>query len=279
MTPAQDLIVSTIVVSLLLSLLVGFMISFAFLYQKRRFQYQREKSALREAYEREILQTQLEIQNDTLQRVGEELHDNLGQLLTLARLHLNQAGEAPDETRSKTSVKQANDVLKSAIQAVRTLSKTLDGGTVHEFGLVESLSLECERIRRMGTVQVEFRESGEMASLSPQAELVLFRMVQEVLNNALKHAEATALVVSVHGDQETFSLTITDTGKGFDPALLVGKTLAEGGSGLRNLHRRAELLGGTFTLHSQPGAGTRVEIRIPRAGTAAQLPGSDPVPA
>jgi signal transduction histidine kinase len=262
----QDLVVSVVVVSLLLSLLVGFMISFAFLYQKRRFQYQREKQQLQEAYEREILRAQMEIQNQTLRQVGEELHDNVGQLLTLARLHLSQVMEAPDPVHAADKARQANEVLKATIQAVRTLTKTLDGDTVGQFGLVESLHLELDRIQRMGGVEVLLEEKGEARQLPPQAELVLFRMAQEVLNNVLKHAGATRIAVKITHFPAHFSLLIADNGHGFDPDELPQRSLGQTGSGLRNLRRRANLLGGSCALHSRPGEGTRVLIEVPRNG-------------
>lgn len=263
MTTAQDLIVSVVVVSLLLSLLVGFMISFAFLYQKRRFQYQREKQALREAYDRELLQTQVEIQNQTLQQIGQELHDNVGQLLTLARLHLGSAENLSESPEAAGKVRQANEVLKTTIQAVRALSKTLDADTVAQHGLVESLRLECDRISRLGTVAVRFESTRLPDELPPQAQLVVFRMAQEVLNNALKHADAQTLTVTMTLLEGRLLLDLADDGQGFSPDEAAARSLDAGGSGLRNLRRRAELLGGTFALTSQPGQGTQVRIAVP----------------
>ncbi len=192
----------------------------------------------------------MEIQNQTLRQVGEELHDNIGQLLTLARLHLNKAEETTDPAQATDKTRQANDVLKTTIQAVRALSKTLDADTVGQFGLVESLHPEFDRIRRVGSVAVQVEEEGEAGHLTPQTGLVLFRMAQEVLNNALKHAGATLFSVKITHLPAHFSLLIADNGHGFNPDVLAQRAIGETGSGLRNLRRRAELLGGTCTLVS-----------------------------
>ena len=198
-----------------------------------------------------------------LQQIGQELHDNVGQLLTLARLHLGSAENLSESPEAAGKVRQANEVLKTTIQAVRALSKTLDADTVAQHGLAESLRLECDRISRLGTVAVRFESTRLPDELPPQAQLVVFRMAQEVLNNALKHADAQTLTVTMTLLEGRLLLDLADDGQGFSPDEAAARSLDAGGSGLRNLRRRAELLGGTFALTSQPGQGTQVRIAVP----------------
>lgn len=143
------------------------------------------------------------------------------------------------------------------------MSKSLDSDTVQRFGLLPSLTLELERIQRAGHIQTQLVTVGDPYSLGKQAEIVLLRMAQESLNNALKHAHARTLTVSGTYQPSAFLLTITDDGQGFNVEEATVRPLDQAGSGLGNLHRRAGLLGGSCTISSQVGAGTRVEIQLP----------------
>lgn len=262
-TNVSQVILVIILGTVILFALAFFLVLFIFFFRQKQLKNRAEQQSLREAYDRELLQTQVEIQNQTLQQIGQELHDNVGQLLTLARLHLNHAERLTALPEATNRVRQANEVLKTTIQAVRMLSKTLDADTVVQHGLGESLGLECDRINRLGTVAVRFENAGLPETLVPQTQLVVFRMAQEVLNNALKHAEARNLTVVVHHLDGHLLLDLADDGQGFSPNEAATRNLDGSGSGLHNLRRRAELLGGTFTLTSQPGQGTRVRIAVP----------------
>ena len=244
-----------------------FGVGFILYYHRRQRETVREKRILKENYERELLQSQLEIQNHTLQQIAEELHDNIGQLLTVAVMRLNALEDDVEEPSEKESVRQTRELIRTIIDDVRTLSKTLDFDTVHRFGLLPSLTLELERIQRVGRVQTHLTTAGEPYSLGEQTEIVLLRMAQESLNNALKHARARSLTVSATYQPTTFLLAIADDGRGFDVDEAMARPLSQAGAGLSNLHRRAGLLGGTCTVVSQDGSGTRVEIRLARPHT------------
>ncbi|UFH54139.1 sensor histidine kinase [Spirosoma sp. KNUC1025] len=217
-----------------------------------------------ELYQRELLQSQIEIQNHTLQQIAQELHDNIGQLLTVAVMRLNTLEDEVQELESQRSVQQTRELLRTVISDVRALSKTLDYDTVQRFGLLPSLTLELERIQHTGRIQAQLITSGETYSLGDQAETVLLRMAQESINNVLKHASASNLTVSVLYKPDCFVLTIADDGKGFNVGEATARTLDQAGAGLNNLHRRTRLLGGACRVDSNFGEGTRIEIQLPR---------------
>lgn len=254
---------SLIAISIILVLLVVFIISFAFLFQRRQVQFRAEKQALHEAYQREILQSQIETQNQTLQHLGEELHDHIGQLLAVAMLQLNVLDEKLEQTPHQTNVQQTGSLLRQVLNDLRTLSKTLNTDALTQLGLHDSIALELERIRRTGRYQTRLTVTGEPRPLNPQVGIVVFRMVQEAISNTLKHANAKTILVGIDYPPDRFRVRITDDGKGLPETQ--GGLPTVSGQGLSNLHRRANLLGGHCTVFSEPGEGCAVTIDLPLA--------------
>ncbi|GAB4022489.1 hypothetical protein GCM10028773_35520 [Spirosoma koreense] len=185
-------------------------------------------------------------------------------MLSVAMLQLNGLEEDLTESSHQGAVHRMIQTIENTIQAVRQLAKTLDSSTVRRFGLRESLALELERIGQTGRYQTQLNLVGQPYSLSDEAEIILFRMAQESLNNALKHARAHTLTVTTTYASEAFTLLIADDGRGFDLTEATNRPLEKGGSGVNNLFQRAKLLGGTCTIDTQPGSGTRIEIELPR---------------
>ncbi|GAB3800143.1 hypothetical protein GCM10028819_24870 [Spirosoma humi] len=251
------------IATIFLLFITGAPIAFVMMHQRQYLRYLQDKEQIKNLYQRELLQSQLEIQNQTLQQVGNDLHDNVGQLLTVVVMRLNELEDEVAEPTRQEEVQQTRELVQTIISDVRALSKTLDHDTVRRFGLLPSLTLELERIQRTKRIQAELTTLGEPRSLGEQTEIVLLRMTQEALNNALKHAKAKNLHVLTEFNVDSFALTIRDDGRGFSVPEVSARQLSESGAGLSNLYRRAGLLGGTCVINSQPGAGTRVDIRVP----------------
>jgi signal transduction histidine kinase len=266
-TSSNEVILAFLAATAILLFLVGFIILFAILFQRRQLRFRREKEALRLAFEQEIQNAQTETQEQTLQYVGQELHDNIGQLLTVVTYQLNGLEDDLAETQYQPYLHQSTDLLAEIIQAVRQLSKSLDHQNVHRFGLLESIAQELNRIQRIGKITTTIQTSGEPYTLNDQVLTMLFRMAQESLNNALKHAKCQQITVSFSYGEASFGLTITDDGQGFSIAEAENRPIEKGGSGLRNMAHRAELLGGIYQINSQPGAGTTVSIQLPISKT------------
>jgi two-component system, NarL family, sensor kinase len=245
-------------------IIIVFLVSFIGLYQKKQFQYLAEKIALKNSYEREILESQLAVQNSTLQYVGQELHDNIGQLLIVAGLNLRTLKEKAQKEDFLGQIQQTDSVIRQALTDIRALTKSLDGEFVNQFGLLESLNHEMDRLTKTQQIQAELTVEGDPYSLSHEHEIVLFRMVQESLSNALKYAEAQTIRVQLTYQPERLTLGIEDNGKGFDLAEVLSRELSDSGAGLKNMQRRARLIGGTCAFHPIMGQGTKTTIDIPR---------------
>lgn len=252
-----------IIGTLMLLLISTYAIILLFYYRKKQLKNIKEKESLKLQYEREILQSQIEVQNATLQHIGQELHDNIGQLLSVARLNLTVVEDIIDSTDNQFYIKQANELVAQSLNDLRSLSKSLDGDFVADFGLHESIAQELNRIRRTQRFDTEFVLLGQPYSIGFQPEIVVFRIAQEILTNALKHSNATLLTAKLSYEPTLLSLQLFDNGKGFDYQLISQNPIGQSGAGLRNMQRRANLIGGNCQIESTLGQGTRITIAVP----------------
>ncbi|OLY90728.1 Signal transduction histidine kinase [Cnuella takakiae] len=241
--------------AVIFTILVFFIILFIVFYQRRRHRYQAEQQELRNSFQRELLKTQLETQEHTLRKIGDELHDNIGQLLSSTKMFLalagRELGQVPD------SIHTAETTLAKAILELRALSKLHNQEWLHQFDLIDNIRSEATRINAGGLLDIRVESNIDSVPLNNQSQVMLFRVVQEALHNCIKHAGATALSISVAA-AGGLRLVIADNGRGFDPG-----GPARSGVGLLNMKHRVQLLGGDICWHSRPGAGTRVEINLP----------------
>jgi signal transduction histidine kinase len=251
--------------TVILLVLAGFVTMLILLYRRRYIAHQTELSLLQETHQREILQAQLETQNMTLQHVADELHDNVGQMLAVVLLQLNLLHQETRQTAFREKVATLLTHTASLVDDVRGLSKSLSTDTVARFGLVACLALEIERINRTGRdEQAALHVLGDTYPMGEQTGIVLLRMVQEGLSNALKHAYGAPITLTLDYQPTALTLVIADEGPGFSMNEVEARPLAGSGQGLHNLRRRASLLGGTCTWQTAPQQGTRVILRIPK---------------
>ncbi len=261
MLQSDEEIYFTVIASAGLAIFLVFIVIVAIVrYQNKKQEYFIEIVALKTAYDQEILKSQIEVQNQTLQHIGQELHDNIGQLLSVAKINLNILEESDNEELE--FIKQTNEIITQSISDLRALTKSLDGDFVKDFGLEESISHELQRIRKTRRFQTEISVLGEKRKLGYEREIVLFRIVQEVLNNALKHSKAKNLTIVLHYFPQSFTLNINDNGKGFDLENINQKGISQAGAGLRNMQRRMELIGGECSISSEIGKGTEVLLKL-----------------
>ncbi len=259
MSGELEKIIIVAVASTALILFFAFLIiMYALAYQKRKNKHFEEKQLMQANFQSTILQTQIEIQEQTLKNVAQEIHDNIGQILILAKLNLNTFPPLQD-AEAETKVDDTRNLVGKAISDLRDLSKSLHGEKMAQAGLPDSIANELKIIQNTGLCQTAFQITGNKFKLSPQKEIVLFRIVQESLHNALKHAKPKNIGVELSYNPAQFKMLITDDGEGFDPAQL---KVADTGIGLKNMQDRASLIGGNFVLKAAPGEGTAIAVTI-----------------
>jgi len=260
MPPQNYQIVTGVVIATIVFLLAGFFIVIIIAYANRRKKkFIEEKQIMQSKFQNELLQTQLEIQEQTLKNISQEIHDNIGQALSLAKLNLNTMPPT-DDVALQQKILNSKELVSKAIVDLRDLSRSLDTDYVQEMGLQRALEYEMEMIRKTGTIETNLIVEGTLFRLEKQKELILFRIVQETFNNILKHAGAKAINVYIDYETNGFTLIIKDDGKGMNLQPLSDGENNNFGLGIRNMHNRAKLIGADFNMNSKIGEGTEVRI-------------------
>jgi len=242
----QDRIVFTaIIATVALLALIGIMGVLMVVNTSRRQRHRAELAELHLAHEREVRAAEREATEQTLREVGRELHDNVGQLLSVVSMGLSSAIEAGE---SDPRLGDTREVLNRGIDEVRRLGRDLNSDLWQQRSLADAISAEAERIERVVRVKAHVLVKGELPVLSADRNTILFRIFQEVVNNALKHSGADTITITLQAAPR-FALIITDNGKGFDPA----RTKANGG--LVNIRKRCALIAFNAQCTSSSGNG------------------------
>jgi two-component system, NarL family, sensor kinase len=245
--------------TILVITLVAGIVAFLFIFSNRNWKHQREKQLLQTQFQQALLQTQIEIQSQTLQTISQEIHDNVGQVLSLVKLNLSTL--KPEEEKKLLDTKQ---LVSKAINDLRDLSRSLYGNKIAELGLPDAIDNELKILQNSGQFKTSFKTEGQRFKLEPQKEMVLYRMLQESLNNAIKHSKAQNISVVLNYSAGLFELTITDDGVGFDTHHL---PVTESGMGLKSMQSRAALIGAQFFVESSKNNGTSINIKLPTLNT------------
>ena len=243
-------------------LLVGFIISILFFYQNKQIKQERLMRDIKERYQRELLNSQIEMQENTMKQIGEELHDNIKQQLLVVNMAL---GFLPLETEDPfyETIKDSRTEINNIIKDIAQLSHSLHTDRIYQVGLLESIDLEVERLRRIKSLKVDYSCNVKYNYFDGQTNTFIFRIMQEMLQNVLKHAKATELGIEVlEQDVDFFVIRIKDNGIGFD-ATAKKDDGQGGGIGLTNMQNRANLINATIKIDSEIGKGTSVSLALP----------------
>lgn len=242
-------IISTI--TLFIVVLTMIFIYVVFIKKKTNLLIAQKEKDLR--FEKELATSQVEIKEQTLNYIGQELHDDLGQKLSVVRLRQNQL-ITKLKNAEKDELHELNELLGECIQDIRNLSKTLITEQIIHFGLAESIEREVQRIKKLKLLKIEFITEKQDIDISPKHGLILFRIVQESINNILKHSKAKNVSIHLHDNNETLHISISDNGKGFDTSII------QDGSGLKNMELRAKLIHASLSIQSELNQGTQILI-------------------
>ncbi len=239
--------ISFLIVALALACLIFFMIA----RQKQNKLYLQQKAM--EELEKQLMQSQIEIQESTLTVLGKELHDNVGQLLSSSKMLLGITMRNISQTPDTLTV--AYETLSKAITELRTLSRTLDSEWLQQFNLIDNLK---EEVARNTTRNLAIHLTcTDKLHLKAEQQILLFRIIQEGIQNAIKHAAAASITITLQQTPTHLAITIADDGTGFD----TGSTAIKG-AGINNIKHRASALGGSAAWQSS-GTGTTLAIHIP----------------
>jgi signal transduction histidine kinase len=241
---------------IILVFIIGIII-FVFQYRHRRIVHEKEKALLNEIHNTQLLNTQVESQQQTMQFIGQEIHDSVAQKLTLASIYAQQLEfENRDENLTK-KINPVNKIINDSLLELRQLSKNLTDAKLQYEDLASLISHECEMINATGVCTAKL-EIEKIPELSIPMKSSLLRIVQEFLQNSLKHAGCKQIFVAISNSDDQLKISMTDDGKGFILAEVV-----HNGIGLDNIRRRIQHLKGKHNLISEPDKGTTLELIIP----------------
>jgi PAS domain S-box-containing protein len=208
--------------------------------------------------QKSIAQAVVDAQEKERAEIGKELHDNVNQILSTAKLYLELAKS--DTKQRDELIKRSSDSIFNAINEIRHISKALVPPSVKDLGLIDSIKDLVESLRMTGALAVKFNHSGDFDNIiSDKQKLMLFRIIQEQVNNVLKHAEASQIIITLKLADQTISLAIEDNGKGFD----LEKIKFKKGVGLSNIESRAQLFNCKVTITTALQKGCKLLIQVP----------------
>jgi two-component system, NarL family, sensor kinase len=247
------LISSTLIILILIILIVAAL----FISQRRRFRHRQELSELKNVYDREVLKTQLETQAQTFETISRELHDNVGTLISIALVHIKTMAASASEAASK-NISEANKTLDEALDILRDISRSLNPDNIQRMGLSQSIRNELERLKRTKMYTTEYQCTGDEFAIEPQRQMIFFRIVQEALNNVIRHAHANHITVCINFKKPMLEISVQDDGKGFVYLPDQGGFVNQ--SGIANMSKRAKLINALFSIKSELGKGTMVQL-------------------
>jgi signal transduction histidine kinase len=226
--------------------------------QQRLIADQRVEEILR-TQELKLVSAMVEGQEQERKRIAQDLHDRLGSMLSAIKLRFSAlegwiSGLVKEQ---QEQFKHLFDLLDHAVVEVRKVSHDMARSTVREFGLRKALEDMRDAITVPGRMDVELNLFGLETPLPPRVEIAIYRMVQELVSNALKHARARQLTLQLTRSAAMVNVLVSDDGRGFDPAT------ADPGMGMDNIRARAAEINGSVQVDSRPGHGTTISVDIP----------------
>lgn len=236
----------------MLALIAAILVSFiTFFWYRSRIRNQQQQSKI------ELNQALIESTEDERERIARELHDGTGSLLTGIKLGLDKVKDisTDEETRERlgTAIKQVQEISKE----VRRVSHAMAPTAIDRLGFQDVLTDLVTTFSQIGSAEIDFSAAGDLEHLSKTERLMLYRILQECLNNSFKHSEATEIHISISAIENEVELLFQDNGKGYDPQN------AQGGLGLGSIEKRIEYLNGKRTLETDSGKGMLLIINFP----------------
>jgi two-component system sensor histidine kinase UhpB len=189
-------------------------------------------------------------------RVARELHDEVGQSLTAAMIHAEHAA-GPEAGTGEIEVRHVIDSLHESLDEVRRIARELRPEALDDLGLINALIALCSRVDAQGVLTVRRELGVRLPALGPETELVIYRVAQEGLTNALRHANATEATLSLSAGAGQLILSVADNGTGL-PSTMPADTV-----GIAGMRERAMLVDGRLEIESRPDAGTEVRLTVP----------------
>jgi two-component system NarL family sensor kinase len=242
--------------TVIILVLTGLIVISLFIDQKRKYRHRQEKSEMKNNFDQELLRSHLEIQTQAFESISRELHDNVGTLISIAMVHIRSLA-APLHKSEELKITEAESLLNEAMTTLKDISLSINPENISLLGWQRSFIAELERVRKTNLFTIHYEEEGAPFSIELRKQIIIFRILQETLNNILKHSNGCHIYTKVHFSSPQLTISIKDDGKGFTSGQLQASPK---GSGMKNMVARAAMLPATLTIDSSPESGTAVTL-------------------
>lgn len=264
MQDVDQIKLAILVATLAMLMMAFFVISFVLLYQKRRFDEEKKLSEIEKNHTRLLLDTALNSEENERRRIAQDLHDDIGTMLSLTKLSLNQLSKLVNVSNEKEEqiLKKTQSLVEETILHVRRITRDLVPSTLERFGLTEAIEEFIHKLEEGDNLTITFQPgSEEFPRQGQKIELTVYRIMQELVNNAIKHASCTKIEIGLEMNDQFIGLRVADNGKGFDPEAIREENLD--GLGLLGIESRLAILNGTVQYSRSGNGGSTAKILIP----------------
>lgn len=241
--------------------LAGGIFFFFVTYQKRLLRKQLELNEVKQQQQAEIIKNTIQSQEKERKRIAQDLHDEVGAMLSVVKLNVGRIERKIEETKTKDLTSETKSYLDDVILQVRRISRGLLPPSLEKLGLYHALEEMSKWVNKGDELQIECWKSGEQFRFESQRELALFRVIQELLNNAIKHSGAKHILLKLRFTNQSLAISVCDNGNGFNVEERMNT-----GLGLKNLENRTEMARARFKLKSRQGIGTCAIIYLKKNG-------------
>jgi two-component system, NarL family, sensor kinase len=236
-----------------------------YIFNKRRVKYILEKQAIAREADNILNQAKIEIQEHLLKNLSWELHDNIGQLLSVSKMQLAMIA-APISIQDKKMLEDTIAILGNVLEEIRLLSKSLNTESIVFMGLAKAIQTDIDRLNRINFLKADLQIIGTVYSIYSNHEIILFRMVQEIITNVMKHAKASTLTITLHYQTNTLDIIAVDNGIGMQYEAF------NTGIGLKNIASRSKFINASTTNANMPEGGLKTTISYPSIHTNNLIP-------
>lgn len=236
-------------------IMIFVVIDIVLIYKNKKLTHRNELSVLKSNYETEVLKTRSEAHQIALNEIAGELHDNVGKTLSLAVIHLNQV-DIDEELLTKKQLIDIRDTIRQAMQELRQLSHNISSLNIN---LVAEINKIKERLDRTNSILFQHNLFFDKMEISKEKEVILLRVIQELIQNTIKHANATNIGLSITQLSNHLLVVYKEDGVGFD----YNKSILDHGLGLKSIKTRMQILDAKWDMVSSPGMGTTLQAEIP----------------
>lgn len=240
-----------------LGIVVSVCLSIGVMYAHKLFKYIDRLNRQRQLLNKRILTAVLRTEEKARSRFSKELHDGLGPLLSSARMSLSVLSREERSADQREIIDNTTYVIDEAIRSLREISNNLSPHVLNDFGLARGVQNFIDKSAAMHDAKIRFTTNLRTERYDTDIEVILYRVICELINNSLKHAACTSINLSLSQNGSELALDYTDDGRGFNP-----QAMMDCGMGLSNISSRINSLGGTFDISSSKGKGMRAAIRV-----------------